>query len=72
MTLSRTLVIAGFLLSGLALAAVEWAARRPGSRIPTLGDVAALVMRYDVGGLPVGRLAILLFWFWLGWHFLAR
>ncbi|GHJ49751.1 hypothetical protein Cs7R123_70930 [Catellatospora sp. TT07R-123] len=72
MTLSRALAIAGFVVAGLALLAVEWAARRPDSRVPTLGAVVALVMRYDVGGLPVGRLAILLFWFWLGWHFLAR
>jgi hypothetical protein len=29
-------------------------------------------MRYEVGGLPVGRLALLGFWMWCGWHFLAR
>ncbi len=72
MSLTRFLAIAGFVLAGLAVLAVEWAARRPGSRIPTIGDVAALVMRYDVGGIAVGRLAMLSFWFWLGWHFLAR
>ena len=72
MSLTRLLAIAGFVLAGLAVLAVEWAARRPDSRIPTIGDVSALVMRYDIGGIPVGRLALLSFWFWLGWHFLAR
>jgi hypothetical protein len=69
---SRLLAIAGFVLVGLCVLAVEWRARRPGSRIPTLSDAAAVVMRFEVAGLPVGRLAILGFWFWLGWHFLAR
>lgn len=71
-SLTRALAIAGFVLGGLAVLVVEWMARRPGSRVPTLGEVSAVVMSYEVGGLPVGRLAILGFWFWLGWHFLAR
>ena len=48
------------------------AARREGSRIPTLGDVCAYVMRYEVGSVPVGRIGLFGFWWWLGWHFLAR
>lgn len=68
----RTLAIGGFLVAVLLFAAVEWAARREGSRIPTLGDVCAYVMRYEVGPVPVGRIGVFGFWWWLGWHFLAR
>ncbi|GAA3301061.1 hypothetical protein GCM10020218_094090 [Dactylosporangium vinaceum] len=53
-------------------AAVEIASRREGSRVPSLGDVCGVVMRYRVGPLPVGRIAMFSFWWWLGWHFLAR
>ena len=72
MSMTRLLAITGFVLAGLAILVVEWAARRPDSRVPTLGEVSAVVMRYELGGLPIGRLSILGFWFWLGWHFLAR
>jgi hypothetical protein len=51
---------------------VEWAARREDSRIPTFGDVCAYVMRYEVGPVPVGRIALFGFWWWMGWHFFAR
>ncbi|MGK5444061.1 DUF6186 family protein [Micromonospora sp. URMC 105] len=68
----RTVAIAGFLAALLLFAAVEWAARRPGSRVPSLGDVCAYVMRYEVGPVPVGRIGVFGFWWWLGWHFLAR
>ncbi|MEV1146069.1 DUF6186 family protein [Micromonospora sp. NPDC049799] len=68
----RALAIGGFLASLVLFAAVEWAARREGSRIPTLGDVCAYVTRYEVGSVPVGRIGLLGFWWWLGWHFLAR
>lgn len=68
----RALAIGGFVLAGLLLAAVEAAARREGSRVPTLGDLCAYVMRYQVGRVPVGRIGLLGFWWWLGWHFFAR
>nr|WP_239075375.1 DUF6186 family protein [Planosporangium flavigriseum] len=51
---------------------LEWVARRPGSRIPPFTALCGLVMRYRVGPFPVGRVALLGFWWWLGWHFLAR
>jgi hypothetical protein len=72
MSLSRLLSIGGFLIVGLAILAVELAARKPNSRVPRLSEVTGVVMRYEAAGLPVGRLAVLGFWFWLGWHFLAR
>ncbi|RGC70060.1 hypothetical protein C5N14_06505 [Micromonospora sp. MW-13] len=68
----RALAIGGFVIALALFAAVEWAARRPGSRIPSLADVCAYVMRYEVGPVPVGRIGLFGFWWWLGWHFLAR
>ncbi|MBO4207910.1 hypothetical protein GSF22_18130 [Micromonospora echinofusca] len=68
----RSLAIGGFLTALALFAVVEWAARREGSRIPTLGDLCAYVMRYEVGPVPVGRIAVFGFWWWLGWHFFAR
>jgi hypothetical protein len=29
-------------------------------------------MAYQVGRVPVGREAVLGFWWWAGWHFFAR
>ncbi|MEV4629221.1 DUF6186 family protein [Micromonospora sp. NPDC049523] len=72
MSATRMLAIGGFLLAFVLFAVVEWAARREGSRIPTLGDVCAQVMRYEVGPVPVGRIGLFGFWWWLGWHFFAR
>ncbi|SCL31998.1 hypothetical protein GA0074694_6138 [Micromonospora inyonensis] len=68
----RALAIGGFLASLVLLAAVEWAARREGSRVPSFGDVCAYVMQYEVGAVPVGRIGLFGFWWWLGWHFFAR
>jgi hypothetical protein len=71
-TAVKLVIIGGFGLAVLLLAAVEWLARRPGSPVPTLGDMCGLVMAYEVGRLPVGRIALLGFWWWIGWHFFAR
>jgi hypothetical protein len=65
-------VIVGFMAAAVAAVVVEALARRPDSRIPPFGEIAAVVMRHEFGGIPVGRLALLGFWFWCGWHFLAR
>jgi hypothetical protein len=70
--MTRVLSIAAFCVVFLLVAGVEYAARRPDSRVPTLGQMVAFVMRYRVGRLPVGRIAVFGFWWWLGWHFLAR
>ena len=66
------MAIGGFLLAGVLFLVVEWAARREGSRIPTFGDVCSSVMTYEVGRVPVGRIGLLGFWWWVGWHFFAR
>jgi hypothetical protein len=72
MTLSRVLIISGFLLAGLLLLTVELLSRREGSKIPSMSDLTAFVMQYEVGKLPVGRVAVYGFWWWIGWHFFAR
>jgi len=67
----RWVAVGGFVLAAFLVAAVEWAARRT-RRIPTLSDMAAVIMTHEVGKVPVGRVAIFGFWWWVGWHFLAR
>jgi hypothetical protein len=69
---SRTLIISAFLLAFVAFAVVEWLSRREDSKIPSMGDLTAFVMQYEVGRLPVGRVAVYGFWWWVGWHFFAR
>ena len=70
--MSRVIVIGLFLLACLALAVVGWMSRRDGSKIPTLGELSGVVMQYEVAKVPVGRVAVLGFWWWVGWHFFAR
>ncbi|HYN94864.1 MAG TPA: DUF6186 family protein [Pilimelia sp.] len=53
-------------------AVLQWVARREGSDVPTLGAVCAAVLAYEVRRVPVGRLGLLGFWWWIGWHFFAR
>ncbi|WP_433216465.1 DUF6186 family protein [Dactylosporangium sp. CS-047395] len=72
MSAGQVLVAVLFTVSLGLVAAVEIASRREGSRVPSLGDVCGVVMRYRVGPLPVGRIAMFGFWWWLGWHLLAR
>ncbi|MEV4140015.1 DUF6186 family protein [Dactylosporangium sp. NPDC049742] len=72
MTVAQAGIAAAFVVSLGLFAVVEIAARREGSKVPTLGEVCGVVMRYRVGPLPVGRIAMFGFWWWLGWHFLAR
>jgi hypothetical protein len=72
MTAGQVFIAAAFTTALGLFATVEIVARREGSRVPMLGDVCGVVMRYRVGPLPVGRIAMFGFWWWLGWHFLAR
>ena len=50
-----------------AMCGVAFIARRPGSRIPTVGEWLGYLMRPRIG-----RVLILLGWWWLGWHYFAR
>ena len=64
---SRLITIAGFVVIGLALAAVHVYGKRSDTRVPSLADLCGFVMRDRWG-----RIGVLLTWLWLGWHFLAR
>jgi hypothetical protein len=72
LSLTRLLATGAFLAAGLALAGMELLARRPGAGLPTLGEACRYLMGYRVGGLPVGRIAVLGLWWWVGWHLFAR
>jgi hypothetical protein len=64
---TRAITIAGFVAVIGALVVLEMLGRRPGSKIPTLGDWLGFVMRPRTG-----RALVLLGWLWLGWHYFAR
>lgn len=65
--MSRDLTLAAFVLMGLTAVGLESAARRPGSRIPTLAEVFTTVM-----STPMGRASTFAGWVWAGYHFFAR
>jgi hypothetical protein len=64
---TRAITIAGFVIVITAILLLEMHARRPGSRIPTIGQWLGYLMRPKIG-----RVLILLGWWWLGWHYFAR
>jgi Family of unknown function (DUF6186) len=64
---TRGITIIGFVVIIGAMVILEILARRPSSRIPTLGEWLGYVMRPRAG-----RALILLGWLWLGWHYFAR
>jgi len=63
----RALTIAGYLTFAVAALALEVAARRAGSRLPTIGDVYG-----KLSARRFGHVAVMLWWWWLGWHFFVR
>ena len=64
---TRAVTIAGFAVAVAAMLVLEILARRPGSRIPTVGQWLGYLMRPKIG-----RFLVLLGWWWLGWHYFAR
>jgi uncharacterized protein DUF6186 len=70
--MSRVIIISLFALAGVGFLVVGRLARRKESNIPSFGDLTGFVMQYQVGKVPVGRVAVLGFWWWVGWHFFAR
>jgi hypothetical protein len=64
---TRVLSILLFGLVGVAVLALDQVGRRPGSRIPTFGEVFGFL-----GRTRTGRVVVLGFWAWSGWHFFAR
>jgi hypothetical protein len=62
--------VVSLMLFGLISASViilDQVGRRPGSRIPTFGEVFGFLAQR-----PIGRAIVLGFWAWSGWHFFAR
>jgi len=72
MSATRMFAISAFTMVAVVATGIELAARREGSRVPSLGDILGFVMRYRAGRMPVGRIAVYGFVWWLGWHFFAR
>lgn len=63
----RTVTIAVYVLVLVTVAVLDLASRRGWLNILTFSEAVATVARF-----PLGRIALLLLWWWLGWHFLAR
>lgn len=59
--------VGGYLAVVAAVLVLEVLARRPGSTLPTFGEVVSAT----AATVP-GRIALIGLWWWLGWHFLAR
>jgi hypothetical protein len=62
----RWVTIGGFVLCGLLIVALVVQSLRRPDRIVTLGSLLDRVMADRAA-----RFTILLFWWWLGWHFLV-
>jgi hypothetical protein len=63
----RALTIAGYLAVAAAAVALDLVARRSESRLATIGDVFG-----KLSARRIGRVAVMLSWWWLGWHFFVR
>lgn len=64
--LTRALTIAGYVVVVIAGALLEITARRRRGDLLPLGDTIDSVMRDRTT-----RIALVVTWWWLGWHFLA-
>jgi Family of unknown function (DUF6186) len=63
----KGVVLAGWVVLGLAMLVTEVVGLLSGGRFPTLGDVLSFLMRSRVG-----RWFVLIGWVWLGWHLFVR
>lgn len=64
---SRDAAVAVYLALAAAGLVLQLLSLRPGSRLPSLGDLLHHVMRHRPG-----RVGVLAGWLWLGLHFFAR
>lgn len=64
---SHWAAVAGFTLLAVAVLAIDRRARRPQSRLVGFAAVVGRLM-----ATRTGRIGVLVVWWWLGWHFLAR
>jgi hypothetical protein len=62
----RWVTIGGFILCGVLVVALALQSRRRPDRIAPLGSLLDRIMTDRVA-----RVTILLFWWWIGWHFLV-
>lgn len=62
-----TVTVLGYLALLAAAIGLEIVARRPDSRVATIGDCLSYLMQR-----PAARVGVLAGWLWLGWHLFAR
>lgn len=65
-TLTRSITIAGYLAVIAAAVAIDVTARRGAGRLEPLADTIAAAMSDRTV-----RVALVVTWWWIGWHFLA-
>lgn len=65
--ISRTVFLAGYVVLGLALTVLVLLSHRRRSAVATLTELADAATRRRVG-----RVLVLLAWWWIGFHMLAR
>lgn len=64
--MTRLVTIAGFVACGIAMLVLVITSRRESSRLATFGELLGAVMEDRAA-----RITIVLFWWWIGWHFLV-
>ncbi len=64
---SHAIGIAGYLVLLLAAAALVVLSHRPGRKVATAGQLVASARRSWAG-----RVALVLVWWWVGWHLFVR
>jgi len=65
--ISRMAIITVFILFGLTAVGIDAMAHRAGSRLVPV----AVLLQSAMANRTV-RIAVLLIWWWLGWHFLVE
>ena len=64
--MTRIITILGYLLDGLAAVGLVIVAKLKSDKVASFGELLDPVM-----ASRAARVAIVLFWWWLGWHFVV-
>ncbi len=64
--MTRIITILGYLLDGLAAVGLVIVAKLKSDKVASFGELLDPVM-----ASRAARVTIVLFWWWLGWHFLV-
>ena len=64
---SHYITIVGYALFLLAGVGLNVLAHRPGSRVPTIGQILSRIMH-----TRTGRIAVVAWWAWLGLHLFSK